>query len=73
MNSEICSLNKDLTITDYIKCRKNGSHRKNGRRIPKKMNGKFHNTRSVEKPRKIWRTSYRGKHYKNTRVEWGAL
>jgi len=37
------------------------------------MNGKFHNTRSVEKPRKIWRTSYRGKHYKNTRVEWGAL
>jgi len=70
LNSEIYCLNKDLTITDYIKRRRNGSHHKNGRRIPKKkMNRKFHNTRSVEKPRKIWKTSYRGEHYKKT--SWG--
>jgi len=70
LNSEVYSPNKDLTIIHYIKCRRNGSHHKNGRRIPNKhMNGKFHNTRSVEKPRKRWRTSYRGKHYKET--SWG--
>jgi hypothetical protein len=55
LNSEMYSLNKDLTIVDYIKCRRNGSHQKNGRRIPKKnMNWKFHNTRSVENPKKRW-------------------
>jgi hypothetical protein len=36
LNSEIYSLNKDLTIVDYIKCRRNGSHHKNGRRVKKK-------------------------------------
>jgi protein-arginine kinase activator protein McsA len=35
LNSEIYSLNKDPTIMDYIKSRRNGSHHKNGRRIPK--------------------------------------
>jgi len=36
LNTEIYTLNKDLTIMDYIKWRRNGSHNKNGRRIPKK-------------------------------------
>jgi hypothetical protein len=56
LNSEIYILYKDLTIVAYIKCRRNGSRHKNERRIPQKEMGR--------KTKKKWRTSYRGKHYK---------
>jgi len=58
-NSEIYNLYKDLNIVDNIKIRRPGwaGHiiRKEDDRIPKKvLNGKFHNTRPVVKPRTRW-------------------
>jgi len=52
---------------DYIKCRRNGSHHKNGRRAQKKDEWEIPQIRSVEKPRK--NGGHRrggGEHYKKT-------
>jgi len=58
-NSEIYNLYKDLNIVDNIKIRRPGwaGHiiRKEDNRIPKKvLNGKFHYTSPVVKPRTRW-------------------
>jgi hypothetical protein len=58
-NNELCSLYKDLNIVDDIKIRRLGwaGHiiRMEDERIPKMvLNGRFHNTRPVGRPRARW-------------------